>query len=167
MPARRPPRERPRNQILPDGDLLTVAARRTNDMKRVWPIIAVSDVPGSARWYMTLLGARQTHPGKAEFDQIIDDNGAVLVCLHHWGPTGAKGDHEWPTLLTPGPSDHNGLLLWFVVDDFARAWERAQGMGAKIEEEPNTDNGVGTPAFMIQDPDGYHVVINESPAGSA
>ncbi|MGD8818322.1 MAG: VOC family protein [Acidobacteriota bacterium] len=136
-------------------------------MKRLWPIIAVADVRASARWYMTLLGAGQTHPGRSEFDQIIDDDGTVLVCLHHWGPTGAKGDHQWPTLLTPGPADHNGLLLWFVVDDFAQAWQRAQRMGTTIEEEPNTDNGVGTPAFVIQDPDGYHVVVNELRAVSA
>lgn len=131
-------------------------------MKRVWPIIAVSDVPASARWYMDLLGARQTHAGGTTFDQIVDEDGTVLLCLHYWGPTGASGEHEWSTLLTPGPSDSNGLLLWFVVDDFDEAWERAQGLGTEIEEEPNTDNGTGKPAFVIRDPDGYHVAINES-----
>ena len=45
-------------------------------MKRVWPIIAVSDVPASAQWYMNLLGAQQTHPGSTAFDQIVDDDGA-------------------------------------------------------------------------------------------
>jgi len=136
-------------------------------MKRVWPIIAVSDVRASAQWYMTLLCARQTHPDRAEFDMIIDQDDTVLLCLHHWGPTGAKGDHEWPTLMSPGATDNNGLLLWFVVDDFEQAWQRAQGMGTAIEEGPNTDNGVGTPAFVIQDPDGYHVVINQWPAAAA
>ena len=131
-------------------------------MKRVWPIIAVADVPASAKWYTTLLGAQHTHPGGATFDQIVDEDGTVLLCLHHWGPTGASGTHKWPTLLNPGSSDANGLLLWFVVDDFARAWERAQGLGAAIEEEPNMDNGTGKPAFVIRDLDGYHVAINES-----
>lgn len=129
---------------------------------RPWPIIAVSDVPASARWYMALLGAGQTHPGGAVFDQIVDEDGTVLLCLHHWGPSGPGGDHVWPTLLTPGPSDQNGLLLWFVVDDFADAWERAKAMGTPIEEEPNRNNGTGKPAFVIRDPDGYHVTINES-----
>ncbi|MDX1502611.1 MAG: VOC family protein [Thermoanaerobaculia bacterium] len=136
-------------------------------MKRVWPIIAVSDVRASARWYTTLLGARRTHPGGAVFDQIADEDGAVLLCLHHWGPSGATGDHVWPTLLEPGPSDPNGLLLWFVVDDLERAWERARAMGAAIEEEPNTDNGTGKPAFVLRDPDGYHVAVNEAWAEGA
>lgn len=108
------------------------------------------------------MGAQQTHPGGTTFDQIVDDDGIVLLCLHYWGPTGPKGDHEWPTLLTPGPADHNGLLLWFVVDDFDQAWDRAQGLGTAIEEEPNTNNGTGKRAFVIQDPDGYHVAVNES-----
>jgi catechol 2,3-dioxygenase-like lactoylglutathione lyase family enzyme len=131
-------------------------------MKRVWPIIAVSDVPASAEWYMQLLDARQTHRGGTTFDQIVDEDGSVLLCLHYWGPTGASGNHAWPTLLAPGPSDENGLLLWFVVDDFGQAWERAMALAAVVEEAPNTDNGTGKPAFVIRDPDGYHVAVNES-----
>ena len=64
---------------------------------------------------MELLGAQQTHPGGTTFDQIVDEDGTVLLCLHYWGPTGASGKHGWQTLLTPGPSDYNGLLLWFVL----------------------------------------------------
>jgi predicted enzyme related to lactoylglutathione lyase len=143
------------------------AACGYRDLKCVWPIIAVSDVPASAQWYMSLLGAQQTHPGGTTFDQIVDEEGTVLVCLHYWGPTGASGNHCWPTLLTPGDSDHNGLLLWFVVDDFIQAWERARTLGTAIEEEPNTDNGTGRPAFVVHDPDGYHVAINESQVAGA
>ena len=102
-------------------------------MKRVWPIIAVANVPASAKWYMNLLGAQQTHPGGTTFDQIVDEDGTVILCLHHWGPTGASGTHQWPTLLKRGTSDENGLLLWFVVDDFARAWERAKGLRAAMK----------------------------------
>lgn len=136
-------------------------------MKRVWPIIAVNNVPASARWYMKLLGAGQTHPDGTTFNQIVDDDGTVLLCLHYWGPTGMSGKHEWPALLTPGEADENGLLLWFVVDDFDQAWERARELGTPIEEEPNADNGTGKPAFVIQDPDGYHVAINDSGAAEA
>ena len=132
-------------------------------MKRVWPIIAVADVLASAKWYMHLLGAKQTHPGGTAFDQIVDEDGSVLLCLHHWGSTGASGNHCWATLLNPtGATDRNGLLLWFVVDDFNEAWERVKGLGAVIVEEPSLDNGTGKPTFVIQDLDGYHVAINES-----
>jgi catechol 2,3-dioxygenase-like lactoylglutathione lyase family enzyme len=137
-------------------------------MKRIWPIIAVAEVPRSSLWYLRLLDARQTHPGGTEFDQIIGEDGETLLCLHCWGPSGPRGDHHWPTLSGPekGPPE-NGLLLWFVVDDFDAAWERARAMKAPVEEEPNTDNGTGMRAFVVRDPDGYHVAVNEERAGEA
>ena len=131
-------------------------------MKRVWPIIAVSDVPKSATWYMQLLEAQQTHPGATVFDQIVDTDDTVLLCLHHWGPSGPRGDHNWPTLANPTEQvSGNGLLLWFVVDDFDTAWERAQTLGTPVEEEPSTDNGTGMRTFVVQDLDGYYVAVNE------
>jgi hypothetical protein len=137
-------------------------------MKRVWPIIAVSDVPRSAAWYMRLLAARQTHAGGAIFDQIVDRDDTVLLCLHRWGPSGPRGDHLWPTLATPiTQTIGNGLLLWFVVDDFEAAWDRARSLDAQIIEEPNSDNGTGMRAFVIEDLDGYHIAVNAagSPSG--
>jgi len=133
-------------------------------MKRPWPIIAVRDVPRSSRWYVELLGARENHPGAAVFNQILDEDGTVLLCLHHWGPSGPQGDHHWPSLADPGAGDvANGLLLWFVVDDFEAAWQRARALGATVDEPPNTDNGTGLRAFTVRDPDGWHVAINEAP----
>lgn len=132
-------------------------------MKRPWTIIAVADVIKSSEWYMRLLDARSTHPGSTVFDQVVDEDGTVLICLHHWGPSGPHGDHIWPSLAEPkGDAAGNGLLLWFVVDDFDAAWQRAQTLGTEIEESPNTDNGTGTRAFMLRDPDDYYVVVNEA-----
>lgn len=132
-------------------------------MKRIWPIIAVTDVPASAAWYTRLLSAKNNHAGATVFDQIVDTDGAVLLCLHHWGPSGLQGDHQYAALSKrdngqPG----NGLLLWFVVDDFDSAWERAQELSAAIEEAPNEDNGTFMRAFVLRDPDGYCVAINET-----
>ena len=131
-------------------------------MKRIWPIVGVADVPKSSAWYNRLLNAHNTHPGAAVFDQIVDKDGTVLLCLHRWGPSGPKGDHHWPSLAHPGQSIGNGLQLWFVVDDFDLAWERAQALGDVIEESPNTDNGTLMRAFALRDPDGYYVAVNEA-----
>jgi hypothetical protein len=49
-----------------------------------------------------------------------------------------------------------------VVDDFDEAWTRAQAIGASIAEPPNTDNGTFMRAFVIRDPDGYYVEVNET-----
>jgi uncharacterized glyoxalase superfamily protein PhnB len=131
-------------------------------MKRTWPIIAVADVVRSAGWYVKLLDARNTHPGNTVFDQVVAEDGSVLLCLHHWGPSGPEGDHIWPSLIHSGSNDGNGILCWFVVDDFDKAWERAKNLGARIEESPNTNNGTGMRAFMLRDPDGYYIVVNEA-----
>jgi catechol 2,3-dioxygenase-like lactoylglutathione lyase family enzyme len=131
-------------------------------VKRVWPIIAVADVKRSAAWYVALLRAQENHPGATVFNQVLDADGTVLLCLHHWGPSGPRGDHHWPSLEHPGQGRAgNGLLLWFVVDDLDQAWQRAQELGATIDESPNSDNGTGMRAFVLRDLDGYYVAVNE------
>ena len=131
-------------------------------MKRPWPIIAVADVMASTNWYTALLQARENHPGATVFNQIVDGDGTILLCLHHWGPSGPSGDHDWPSLADRGEGGvGNGLLLWFVVDDFDAAWQRARELAAVIDEPPNTDNGTGMRAFVVRDPDGYYVTVNE------
>ncbi len=88
------------------------------------------------------------------FDQIVDEDGVVLLCLHHWGPSGLRGDHQYPSLSNPEQDKPGkGMLLWFVVDDFGDAWKRAQALGAPLEEPPNTDNGTFMRAFVIRDPE--------------
>lgn len=128
-------------------------------MKRTWPIVAVADVTKSSAWYVRLLDAQNNHPGATVFDQILDKDGTILLCLHHWD----EHKDRWPSLSKP--EDRNvgkGLLLWFVVDDFDKAWEQAQILGATVEELPNTNNGTGMRAFTIRDLDGYYVAVNEA-----
>src|SRR5256885_16362716 len=78
-----------------------VKADGRNVMKRTWTIIGVSDVPSSFKWYQSLFGQPETRPGHADFGQILDSDGTVLLCLHQWGA------HEHPSLMsrdnaTPG-----------------------------------------------------------------
>ena len=58
-------------------------------------IIGVSDVPSSFKWYQSLPGQPETRPGHADFGQILDSDGTVLLCLHQWGA------HEHPSLMSP------------------------------------------------------------------
>ena len=73
-------------------------------MKRTWTIIGVNDVPRSFKWYQLLFGQPETQPGHADFGQILDSDGTVLLCLHQWGA------HEHPSLMSP---------------DNGRTWQRA------------------------------------------
>ncbi len=103
-------------------------------MRRTWTIIGVGDVPGSFKWYQSLLGLPDTAPAHDDFGQILDSDGTVLLCLHEWGA------HEHPSLMSP---DHaqpgNGLLLFFRVDDFDMALPRARALVARFEEEPHVN----------------------------
>ena len=127
-------------------------------MKRTWPIIGVSDVGGSSRWYQSLLGCPSTHPDGSVFDQVVDRDETVLVCFHHWG------DHGHPTLLAPDRgSPGNGLLLFFRVDDFDDALRRARALVPELSEEPHTNPNTGTLEFSLRDLDGYYVTVNALP----
>jgi catechol 2,3-dioxygenase-like lactoylglutathione lyase family enzyme len=125
-------------------------------MKRIWTIIGVGDVPSSLKWYQSLFGQPETPPSHADFGQILDSDGTVLLCLHQWGA------HEHPPLMsrdkaTPG----NGLLLFFRVDDFEMSLTRARALVARLEEEPHANPNTRTKEFSLRDPDGYYVTISE------
>ena len=124
-------------------------------MKRIWTIIGVRDVPGSYKWYQSLLGLPETVPEHDYFGQILDSDGTVLLCLHEWAA------HEHPSLMSP---DHgkpgNGLLLFFRVDDFDAALPRARALVSRLEEEPHANPNTGTMEFSLRDPDGYYVTIS-------
>jgi len=124
-------------------------------MKRTWTIIGVRDVPASFKWYQSLFGQPETQPAHADFGQIIDSDGTVLLCLHQWGA------HEHPSLMSPDEATPgNGLLLFFRVDDFDMALKRARALVARLEEEPNENPSTGTEEFSLRDPDGYYVTIS-------
>src|ERR1700730_1879748 len=124
-------------------------------MKRTWTIIGVGDVPGSLKWYQALFGQPATLPAHDYFGQILDSDGTVLLCLHEWGA------HEHPSLMGP---DHgtpgNGLLLFFRVDDFDLALQRARSLVTRLEEEPHLNPNTQTKEFSLRDPDGYYVTIS-------
>jgi catechol 2,3-dioxygenase-like lactoylglutathione lyase family enzyme len=124
-------------------------------MKRTWTIIGVGDVPGSLKWYQALFGQPATLPAHDYFGQILDSDGTVLLCLHEWGA------HEHPSLMSP---DHgtpgNGLLLFFRVDDFDLALQRARSLVTRLEEEPHVNPNTQTKEFSLRDPDGYYVTIS-------
>lgn len=124
-------------------------------MKRIWTIIGVKDVPASFRWYQALFGQPETAPHHDYFGQIVDSDGTVLLCLHQWGA------HEHPSLMSADRgSPGNGLLLFFRVDDFDEALERARALVARLDEEPHLNPNTETPEFSLRDPDGYYVTIS-------
>ena len=128
-------------------------------MKRTWPILGVGDVPASFRWYQSLFGQVPTAPAHTYFGQILDSDGTVLLCLHEWGA------HEHPSLTSPAnATPGNGLLLFFRVDDFNEALQRARALVTRFEENPHLNPNTETMEFSLRDPDGYYVTISALPA---
>jgi hypothetical protein len=102
-----------------------------------------------------LFGQEPTPPNHNYFGQILDADGTVLLCLHEWG------SHDHPSLISAGQATPgNGLLLFFRVDDFDQALERARSLVSRFEEEPHLNPNTRTNEFSLRDPDGYYVTIS-------
>ena len=128
-------------------------------MTRLWTIIAVADVAGSARWYQQLLGVPEVAPAHSYFGQVVSREGTVLLCLHAWD------SHEHPPMRSPEPArPGNGLILFFRVHRFTEARARARTLAPDLAEEPHVNPATGTEEFALNDPDGYYVMISAEAA---
>jgi len=125
-------------------------------------LIAVRDVRASGTWYATLLGADSLpdHAHRDVYDRIMS-GGRILLQLHAWD----EEDHPNLTDRTAAPLAH-GVVLWFQLDDFDAAVERARTLKAEVIEEPHINPAPQHREMWLHDPDGYVVVI-ASPDGEA
>jgi catechol 2,3-dioxygenase-like lactoylglutathione lyase family enzyme len=132
---------------------------------RPQPLIAVTDVKASSRWYQHLLGCQSAHGGPV-YERLVS-KGALILQLHHFevahhhGPIGNREDKPYG----------NGVLLWFEIDDFDAAMVRVVELKADIvlprhRNPPDSDGGPNHWECWLSDPDGYIVVL-ASPDGSA
>jgi predicted enzyme related to lactoylglutathione lyase len=132
---------------------------------RPQPLICVSDVEASSRWYQRLLGCRSAHGGP-EYEQLEAD-GKLILQLHQW-----TVDHHHGPLGDQSVTPYgNGVVLWFQIDDFDAAEGRAKEMGAEIvmprvRNPPDGDGGPNHWELWLRDPEGYLVVL-ASPYGTA
>jgi catechol 2,3-dioxygenase-like lactoylglutathione lyase family enzyme len=132
---------------------------------RPQPLIAVTDVPTSSRWYEELLGCESGHGGE-EYERLLRD-GTLVLQLHRFDVEHHHGRIGDPSSRPYG----NGVALWFEVDDFDDAVERAARLRADVVLPPhrNPPDGPGGPdhrEIWLRDPDGYLVVL-ASPDGES
>ena len=132
---------------------------------RPQPLIVVTDVEASSRWYQHLLGLRTDHGGR-QYERLSFNNHLILQLHsfdadHHHGPIANRSDKPYG----------NGVLLWFEVDDFDAVIQRANEMAVEIvmprhRNPPDGDGGPNHWECWMRDPDGYIVVV-ASPDGTA
>lgn len=116
------------------------------------PLLCVDDVAASARWYQHVLGCASGHGG-TEYERLNRD-GRLVLQLHDW-----RVEHHHGLLADPSrrPFGH-GVLLWFELDDFSAAADRADALQAEIIR-PRALSENGNWEYWIRDPDGYVVVL--------
>ena len=121
---------------------------------RPLPLIAVSDVEASSRWYQRLLDCKSGHGGK-QYEVLVNGKD-VLLQLQAWGDP--RNEHEH--LGNPAAKPYgNGVLLWFQTDGFDAAVARARALGAEILEGPHVNPNAKHREIWLRDPDGYVVVF--------
>ncbi len=125
-------------------------------------LIAVRNVRASSRWYAALLGADSLseHAHRDRYDRI-SLSGRLLLQLHAWD----EEDHPNLVNANAAPVGH-GVVLWFQLDDFDSAIERARRLGAEIIEGPFINPAPMHREIWLRDPDGFVVVI-ASPDGES
>ena len=128
------------------------------------PLICVSDIEASSRWYQQLLGVRSDHGGD-QYERLVSDDRLILQ-LHRW-----ETAHHHGRIGDPNLSHGNGVLLWFEIDDFDAAVARATELQAEIvlprhRNPPDHDGGPNHWEIWLRDPNGYTVVL-ASPDGTA
>ena len=119
------------------------------------PLIAVRDVRTSSQWYAQLLDADPLpeHQHRDLYDRI-SCGGQLVLQLHAWD------EEEHPNLVNrdSAPPGH-GVLLWFQVEDFDAAVERACRLGAEILQGPLFNPAPKHREIWLRDHDGYVVVL--------
>lgn len=116
------------------------------------PLIAVSDVPASSRWYQALLAARSGHGGR-DYEQILYGERMILQ-LHRWEA------HGHAHMGNPESRPYgNGVLLWFWTEDFDDAVERATALAAIVLDGPKENTSASHRELWLRDLDGYVVVL--------
>ena len=118
------------------------------------PIIAVKDIKSSSAWYQSLLDCKDMHGGD-NFAILIDNDNEVILCLHRW-----KEDNH-PTMLDPGITPGNGLILYLRTNNLEKIRQNAEEMKAHIEQEIHLNPNSKKEEFSLRDPDGYYLTISQ------
>ena|SRR5579863_9727948 len=123
------------------------------------PLICVSDVEASSRWYQRLLGCQSAHGG-AEYERLTMQ-GRLVLQLHRW-----EVEHHHGTIGDQNKKPYgNGVLLWFEIDDLDAAVARAGEMKVEVVLPHYHHKGAHQWEIWLRDPEGYTIVLS-SPDGS-
>lgn len=120
------------------------------------PLIALADIQAGSQWFQQVLGLASGHGGP-EYEMLMD--GDVMVAqLHDWG----AHDHAHVGRAAI-ESRGNGVLLWFITDDFDVLMQRVSGNNAVVLDGPVLNPNFGQREVWMSGPEGYVVVVAGPP----
>lgn len=116
------------------------------------PLITVSSIAESARFYCAALGARRGHMGESYAQILVGDR--MILQLHD-----SDGDDNHEPLIDPNMAVGNGVVLWFETDDVDALLQRIEDHDLPLDREPFENTYAKQMECWLRDPDGYRVVI--------
>jgi len=118
------------------------------------PMLQVTDVAVSSRWYQEALGLASGHGGD-EFEMLMEGD-EILLQLHKLD----AHEHGFTADVEPGGG---GVSLWFQCADkaaFEALYAQAVAAGSNILAEPNWNPLAHHHEATMTDADGYVVAIH-------
>jgi catechol 2,3-dioxygenase-like lactoylglutathione lyase family enzyme len=105
------------------------------------PILRVSDMRTSLRYYVEVLGFRNADWGSDDFTCLTRDGAAIYLC---------RGDQGCA-----------GTWAWIGVEDARAVYQEYQASGAKIRQRPI--NHPWALEIQVEDPDGHVLRFGSEP----
>ncbi|HWG90062.1 MAG TPA: VOC family protein [Candidatus Thermoplasmatota archaeon] len=128
----------------------------------IHPLLNVSDIDRTIAFYKGLgLRTKKDSMGQMTWAMVESGEGRMLFFPKDGNPDLSAEDREW----LAGPIGR-GVLINIGVPKAARAFEKAQALGATIDY-PLSDNPWGGQGFTLVDPDGYVVHLSDRFPGNS
>ena len=120
------------------------------------PLICVTCVETSSRWYQQALGLVSGHGG-SDYERLLSDDRLILQ-LHRWCPDEHPELGHKPTVSAAGVA-MPGVALWFQTDQFNATVERLSTLGLATGSDVRHNANAKHREVWLADPDGFVVVI--------
>ncbi|MCW3992661.1 MAG: VOC family protein [Candidatus Bathyarchaeota archaeon] len=122
------------------------------DVKGLIPWLYYRDLPGAMRFYEEVMG----------FEMVVDQGWSKIYRIREGAYVGLvdgeKGYHR--------PSDTKPVIICLNVHDADAWYRRLVERGVEIEEQPQESERLKIKVFMLRDPEGYVIEIQESLPGA-
>ncbi len=105
------------------------------------PILRVTDMSATVRYYIDALGFRNADWGTDDFTSVNRDGAAIYLCR--------------------GGQGHLGTWAWIGVEDVAALYKEFKASGAKIHGAPR--NYPWALEIHVEDPDGHVLRFGSEP----